>query len=32
MEIITGAELVEEDKDNRQCPEIIKEKLSENTN
>ena len=29
---IDGPELTEEDKDNKQCPEMIKGKLNETTN
>ncbi len=32
IEISTGAEVTEEDKDNKQCPEIIKGKLNETAN
>ena len=31
IEISTGGEITEEDKDNKQCPEIIKGKLNETT-
>ena len=32
IEISTGGEITEEDKDNKQCPEMIKGKLNETTN